>query len=174
MRPPSRVGTLAMARTRARDGFALAADIQADGQNLGTFAMILPSRQRELDAPQPIFVAELDLSKLRKFAAGSGPIEDLPQFPGSSRDIALEAPASLANAEIERVLAKVKEPLLTGFECFDVFRDPTGQKLPADRKSIAYRLHYRAPDKTLKTDEIDSAHKAVVTALTSGLPVTQR
>jgi phenylalanyl-tRNA synthetase beta chain len=159
---------------RARDGFALAADIQADGQNLGTFAMILPSRQRELDAPQPIFVAELDLSKLRKFAAGSGPIEELPQFPGSSRDIALEAPASLANAEIERVLAKLKEPLLTGFECFDVFRDPGGQKLAADRKSIAYRLHYRAPDKTLKTDEIDTAHKAVVAALTSGLPVSQR
>ena len=159
---------------RTRDGFALAADIQADGQNLGTFAMILPSRQRELDAPQPIFVAELDLSKLRKFAAGSGAIEDLPQFPGSSRDIALEAPASLANAEIERVLAKVKEPLLTGFDCFDVFRDPSGQKLAADRKSIAYRLHYRAPDKTLKTDEIDTAHKAVVAALTSGLPVTQR
>lgn len=159
---------------RARDGFALAADIQADGQNLGTFAMILPSRQRELDAPQPIFVAELDLSKLRKFAAGSGAIEELPQFPGSSRDIALEAPASLANADIERVLAKIKEPLLTGFECFDVFRDPGGQKLAADRKSIAYRLHYRAPDKTLKTDEIDTAHKAVVAALTSGLPVTQR
>ena len=159
---------------RTRDGFALAADIQADGQNLGTFAMILPSRQRELDAPQPIFVAELDLSKLRKFAAGSGAIEDLPQFPGSSRDIALEAPASLANSEIERVLAKVKEPLLTGFDCFDVFRDPSGQKLAADRKSIAYRLHYRASDKTLKTDEIDTAHKAVVAALTSGLPVTQR
>ena len=80
----------------------------------------------------------------------------------------------LANAEIERVLAKVKEPLLTGFECFDVFRDESGQKLAADRKSIAYRLHYRAADKTLKTEEIDTAHKAVVAALTGGLPVTQR
>jgi phenylalanyl-tRNA synthetase beta chain len=159
---------------RARDGFALAADIQADGQNLGTFAMLLPSRQRELDIASPIFVAELDLSKLRKFAAGSREIEPLPQFPGSSRDVALEAPASLANAEIERVLAKVKEPLLTGFECFDVFRDESGQKLAADRKSIAYRLHYRAADRTLKTEEIDAAHKAVVAALTGGLPVTQR
>lgn len=159
---------------RAREGFALAADIQADGQNLGSFAMILPSRQRELDASQPIFVAELDLSKLRKFSAGGGAIEELPQFPASSRDIALEAPASLANAEIERILAKVKEPLLVGFECFDVFRDPSGQKLAADRKSIAYRLHYRAADRTLKTDEIDTAHKTLLAALTNGLPVTQR
>ena len=50
--------------------------------------------------------------------------------------IALEAPAALANAEIERVLAKVKEPLLTGFECFDVFRDPSGQKLAAEAERL--------------------------------------
>jgi phenylalanyl-tRNA synthetase beta chain len=159
---------------RAREGFALAADIQADGQNLGTFAMLLPSRQRELDASTPVFVAELDLPKLRKFVAGSREILELPQFPGSSRDLALEAPATLANVEIERVLAKVKEPLLTGFECFDVFRDESGQKLAADRKSIAYRMHYRAADRTLKAEEVDAAHKAVVTALTGGLPVSQR
>ena len=159
---------------RPREGFALAADIQADGQNLGTFAMLLPSRQRELDASTPVFVAELDLPKLRKFVAGSREIAELPQFPGSSRDLALEAPVTLANVEIERVLAKVKEPLLTGFECFDVFRDESGQKLAADRKSIAYRMHYRASDRTLKAEEIDAAHKAVVTALTGGLPVSQR
>lgn len=159
---------------RNREGFALACDIQADGQNLGTFAMVLPSRQRELDASGPIFVAELDLPKLRKFVAGKAEIVDLPQFPGSSRDLAMEAPAALANAEIERALAKVKEPLLTGFECFDVFSDPSGEKLAADKKSIAYRMHYRAADRTLKAEEIDAAHKAVVTALTAGLPVTQR
>ena len=78
-------------------------------------------------------------------------------------------------AIIERVLAsKVKEPLLVGFECFDLFRDPSGEKLPADRKSIAYRLHYRAADRTLKTEEIDAAHKGVVSSLTAALPVSQR
>ena len=160
---------------RAREGFALGCDIQAGGQNLGTFAMLLPSRQRELDTAGPIFAAELDLPKLRKLAVVSSSLEDLPLFPGSSRDLAMEAPASLANAEIERVLAsKVKEPLLAGFECFDIFRDPTGEKLSADRKSIAYRLHYRAADRTLKTEEIDAAHKNVVSVLTAALPVSQR
>ncbi|RYD54040.1 MAG: hypothetical protein EOP83_22585, partial [Verrucomicrobiaceae bacterium] len=44
----------------------------------------------------------------------------------------------------------------------------------ADRKSIAYRMHYRAADRTLKAEEVDAAHKAVVAALTGGLPVSQR
>ncbi|MCW1915161.1 phenylalanine--tRNA ligase subunit beta [Luteolibacter sp. GHJ8] len=159
---------------RNRDGFALACDIQADAQNIGTFAMILPSRQRELDAPSAIFVAELDLPKLRKLVAGKTDITDLPLFPGSSRDLAMEAPASLANAEIEKAFAKIKEPLLTGFECFDVFSDPSGEKLAADKKSIAYRIHYRASDRTLKAEEIDAAHTTVVTALLAALPVARR
>lgn len=159
---------------RERAGFSLAADIQADGQNIGTFAMISPARQRELGLSAPVFVAELDLPKLRKLAGGTGAVEDLPQFPGSSRDVALEAAADLPNAEIERVLGKVKEPLLVSIECFDLFTDPTGTKLAADRKSIAYRLLYRAADRTLKTEEIDAAHQGVLKALTSGLKVTIR
>jgi phenylalanyl-tRNA synthetase beta subunit len=98
-----------------------------------------PARERELDFNSPVFVAELDLAKLRKLLTGIEHVEDLPQFPGSSRDAAMELPATLPNAEIEGVLLKCNEPLLVSFECFDVFTDPTGVKLPADRKSVAYR-----------------------------------
>jgi phenylalanyl-tRNA synthetase beta chain len=40
--------------------------------------------------------------------------------------------------------------LLVDFECFDVFTDPSGAKLAADRKSLAYRFHYRASDRALR------------------------
>ena len=83
-------------------------------------------------------------------------------------------PLTTPNAEIEAVIAKLAEPLLIAFECFDVFTDPTGQKLAADRKSVAYRFHYRAPDRTLKTEEIDAAHQKVLEALTKGLGVKFR
>ncbi|RYD27920.1 MAG: hypothetical protein EOP87_20395, partial [Verrucomicrobiaceae bacterium] len=74
----------------------------------------------------------------------------------------------------EAVIAKHAEPLLTGSECFDVFTDPTGVKLPADRKSVAYRFHYRAADRTLKAEEVDAAHQKVLSALTTGLGVKFR
>jgi phenylalanyl-tRNA synthetase beta chain len=152
---------------RERDGFALGCDIKADDQNLGVFARLLPSRERALDFTSPVFVAELDLAKLRKLLTGIDHAEDLPQFPGSSRDAAMELPATLPNAEIEGVLAKCNEPLLIAFECFDVFTDPTGQKLPADRKSVAYRFQYRAADRTLKAEDVDAAHQKVLEALIS-------
>jgi phenylalanyl-tRNA synthetase beta chain len=159
---------------RGRDGFALGCDIKADDQNIGVFARLKPSRERELDFTSPVFVAELDLTKLRKLLAGIDHVEDLPQFPGSSRDAAMEVAATLPNAEIENVLLKLAEPLLVSFECFDVFADPTGQKLPADRKSIAYRFQYRAADRTLKAEEVDAAHQKVLEALAQKLGVKLR
>jgi phenylalanyl-tRNA synthetase beta chain len=152
---------------RDRDGFALGCDIKADDQNIGIFARLKPARERELDFTSPVYVAELDLTKLRKILTGIEHVEDLPQFPGSSRDAAMEVASTQPNAEIENVLLKLAEPLLVSFECFDVFNDPSGMKLPADRKSVAYRFQYRASDRTLKAEEVDAAHGKVLEALNS-------
>ncbi|MFC7336760.1 phenylalanine--tRNA ligase subunit beta [Haloferula chungangensis] len=161
-------------KPKEQEGFALGCDIMVDGQNIGSFAMLKPSRQRQIDATQPVYVAELDLSKLRKLSAVSRDIADLPQFPGSTRDVAMEAPSELLNSEIEKVLGKIKEPLLTGFECFDLFRDPSGEKLSADRKSIAYRISYRSGERTLKTEEVDTAHQAILAQLSKSLGISFR
>lgn len=159
---------------RERDGFALACDVLAGNVNLGVAARLRPARERELDFVAPVFVAELDLTKLRPLRGGTAAVEDLPQFPGSSRDAAMELPATTPSAEVGRVLGKLKEPLLTDHECFDVFRDPSGLKLAADRKSLAYRFHYRAPDRTLRAEEVDAAHQRVLAALAKSLPVKFR
>ena len=159
---------------RERDGFVLGCDVKAGEQNIGVFARLQPARERELDFPGPVFVAELDLGKLRKLLLGVDHVEDLPQFPGSSRDAAMELPSSLPNAEIENVLKKCTEPLLASYECFDVFSDPSGEKLAADRKSVAYRFQYRAADRTLKQKDVDTAHQNVLGALTQKLGVTFR
>jgi phenylalanyl-tRNA synthetase beta chain len=158
-------------RPGTSENWVLRADIMAAGQNLGSFAMLSPARQRDLDAPDPVFVAELDLAKLRKLSAVSTDIQELPQFPGSSRDVSIDAAIDLPNAEIEKALSKVKEPLLVGSACVDLFTDPEGAKIAADRKAVTYRLLYRSPLKTLQQQEIDQAHKGILEHLTKALPV---
>lgn len=159
---------------REREGFALACDIKAGDQNIGVFARLLPARERALDCESPVFVAEFDLGKLRKLLAGIEHVEDLPQFPGSSRDAAMELPMALPNADIENVLKQINDPLLVSYECFDVFTDPTGEKLAADRKSVAYRFLYRAADRTLKAEEVDAAHQKVLETLVQKVGVKFR
>ncbi|MDH4444297.1 MAG: phenylalanine--tRNA ligase subunit beta [Akkermansiaceae bacterium] len=159
---------------KERAGFVLASEIKVDDQNIGVFARLMPARERELDFTSAVYVAELDLGKIRKLLNGISHVEDLPQFPGSSRDAAMELPLAMPNAKIEAVIANLAEPLLVSSECFDVFTDASGIKIAAESKSVAYRFHYREPSRTLKTEEIDAAHQNVLDALVKGLDVKFR
>jgi phenylalanyl-tRNA synthetase beta chain len=152
-------------KPKDRENFALGAEIKAGEQTVGVFARLLPSRERALDLDVPVFVVELDLGKLRKLVSRSFHVEDLPQFPGSTRDAAMELPIGTPNATIEAILGKANESLLASYECFDLFTDPSGTKIPADRKSIAYRFGYRDATRTLKANEIDEAHKRILNLL---------
>ena len=161
-------------KPKDRENVALAAEIKAGDQTIGAFARLSLKRERDLDFPHPVFIAELDLAKLRKLISAKSQVEDLPQFPGSSRDAAMELPIETPNAQIEATLAKAKEPLLVSYECFDLFTDPSGEKIAADRKSIAYRFHYRDPAKTLKQNAIDEAHKRILELLMKITGITFR
>lgn len=159
---------------REREGFIIAADIQCDGKPVGIFAQLSPAKCRDLGADYPVYLVELDAKKCQQLSAGITQVGDLPQFPGSSRDAAMEAPVSLPNADIERAIKKHNEMLLESSACFDLFTDPSGAKLPADKKSIAYTFHYRSPERTLKAEEVDQAHQKLLGHLAKTLPITFR
>ena len=156
------------------EGFLQVAQVTAGGKTIGSFAQLSPSRGRDLDLEFPVYLAELDLARVCEIRNHQFHVDELPQFPGSSRDAAMEAPADLANAEIEKAVAGIKEPLLVNFTCFDVFRDPGGEKLAADRKSVAYTFLYRAADRTLKSEEVDAAHQKILQHLERTLPISYR
>ncbi len=159
---------------RDRDGFIICADVLADGKPIGVLAQLTPARCRELDANGPIYVAELDIKKFQQLATGIGQVAELPQFPGSSRDSAMEAPITLKNADIEKAITKHNENLLESYHCFDVFSDATGEKIAADKKSIGYSFFYRDAKKTLKAKDVDAAHQALLDHLEKTLKITFR
>ena len=160
--------------TRAREGFLLAGDIQLGGKPIGTFAQILPSRARELGFKSPIYLAELDQKKILGIRQDMFQVDALPQFPGSSRDIAMELPLTTTNGEIEKALAKHNDPLLVSALCFDQFHDPSGEKMPADKRSVAYSFGYRSDKGTMKQKVVDTAHDQLRDHLEKSLPVTFR
>lgn len=146
-----------------RPGCILAADLSLSKKEpLGYIAQIAPSRAREIDCPYPVFVAELDLARLHDLVAGNPPrFEELPKFPSITRDIALDVPADFPASRIDGALGNITEPLLVNWNVFDVFCDPSGARLAADRKSLAWTLVYRDPTRTLRSEEVDAAHAKV-------------
>jgi len=161
-------------RPKERSGFLLGAEIHLNGKNIGAFAQLSPSHQREFDITTPIYLAELDINKLVAIRQSARMANELSKFPGSSRDVALECPMNITAGDIVETLTKQNQPLLVNFTCFDHFHDSSGEKLAADKKSLAFRLDYRSEEKNLKAKEVEQAHEALVKVLCEKLQLTQR
>lgn len=145
-----------------RAGFTQIAEVHANKKPIGIFARLNLSRCRELDLPQGSFYCALELKKILDIKQQSIKAKELALYPSSSRDAALDVPKSTTNAEISKIIDTAKQTLLIEYHCFDVFTDSTGEKLATDRKSMAYSFTYRSADRTLKSEEVDTAHKTIL------------
>ena len=114
--------------------------------------------------PHRLFAAELDFEALMASATEERHYEPLPRFPAVSHDIAVVLDESWSNETIEREILSAGAPLLVGVKLFDRYR---GTPIPADKKSLAYSLTYRAPDRTLTDDEVIGVEKRVTEGLAS-------
>jgi phenylalanyl-tRNA synthetase beta chain len=137
--------------------FGLALEIRIGDFVAGIAGQLTPASARELDARAPVVAAELRLDALQAAALAPRVFVPSPKFPAITRDIAAILPRELGFGEVERVVAEAKEPLLAGVMPFDIFTDDSGAKLAADRKSLAFSLTFRSPERTLTTDEVNAA-----------------
>ncbi len=152
---------------------ALSLVVKVAGRPIGFAGQLWPAEARTLDATGAVLFAELDLGALDRSGAAKK-YREIPRFPSTTRDIALLAPLTLAHEQIATTLSAASEPLLEHVEIFDVFTDPTGAKVPADKKSLAYSLTYRASDRTLTAEEVNAAHARLKERLKSNLGVALR
>ncbi len=152
---------------------ALSLVIKIGGQPVGFAGQVWPKDGRALDTEAPVLFAEVDLGALPARSTAKR-YREIPRFPATARDIALLVPLALSHGEIVSVLRAAKEPLLIDMELFDVFADPSGTRIPADKKSVAYSLTYRSTDRTLTADEVNAAHARLKERLKTTLAVTLR
>ena len=155
---------------------ALSLIVKANGKPVGFTGQLWPADARALDCDVPVLFAEIDLAALWKAAPSdlAKKYREIPRFPATSRDIAMLVPLTLQHEAIAATLAKAKEPLLAGVELFDVFTDPSGAKVPADKKSLAYSLTYRSAERTLTADEVNAAHAKLKERLKTELAIALR
>lgn len=149
----------------ARETAAVGADIMINNQACGYMARVSLQTCRTLGLPMESYYAELDLRKLQQVATAPFKAADLPQFPGSGRDASLDVPAGTRHADIVKAIQAAKQKLLVSYQLKDVFCDPSGEKLAADRKAMTYTFLYRDAKKTLTAPEVDAAHKQVLDTL---------
>ncbi|MEH2163265.1 MAG: phenylalanine--tRNA ligase subunit beta [Nostoc sp.] len=145
------------------------------GNRLGIFGQLHPQLRREKGLPDSVYVFQLDLDVLLE-SLGQDEIlvpifQPYSTYPASDRDIAFFAPVKISVAEIQKVITKAGKDLLESVELFDEYR---GENVPEGQRSLAFRLVYRASDRTLTEAEVEPVHNKVREALVEKFGVNLR
>lgn len=138
------------------------ARILASGGPVAEIGEIAPALAERLGLDRPAWVAVLDVASVGRAAPAERRYAEIPRFPASKRDLAVVVPREAHHAELERVIREAGGPLLDGVRLFDVFE---GRAIGEGKKSTAYALEFRSPDRTLSDRDVDAAVHGIVQAL---------
>jgi phenylalanyl-tRNA synthetase beta chain len=138
---------------------------------LGIAGALHPIQCAALELPRIPWVFELDFSALARFARPVTPYQSLPRFPAVVRDVALIADEALPVQAVIDAVRALENPLITEARLFDLYR---GAPIPEQKKSLAYSIAYRASDRTLTAQEINTLHAQVIEHIVRTLGVEIR
>ena len=145
-------------------------EVDADGASLllvsdeGAVGRGYPAPDGALDAPAwagPVLVVE---ARVPASVADRPAIRyrPLPVHPGSERDLALLVPHGVSGAQIEAAVREGAGELLEEVFPFDLYE---GKGLPEGVRSLAWRLRFRAAERTLTDAEVDAGVERVLRLL---------
>ena len=138
-----------------------AARILVDGKPAGWLGEIHPLVAAEWDIEDTVAAFELDLDAV---PLPETPLYvDVTSFPEVREDLAVVVADDVAAADVLEVVRRAGAPLLARVSVFDVYRD--AERLGAGNVSLALRLSYRAPDRTLTDEEVAARRARISKAL---------
>ena len=143
-----------------------AARILIDGGAAGWIGEIHPEVAAGWDWSDAVAAFEVDLDVAAahvRFAT----YQDVTSFPEVREDLAVIVADTVTVAAVLDVVRAAGGSLLAGAEVFDVYRDE--QRIGAGDVSLALRLRFRAPDRTLTDEEVATRRRKIASALTSQL-----
>ena len=172
----ARVAVAATGRTATVRAAAIApwhpgrcAEIVVDGAVVGYAGELHPAACAALDLPRRTCAMEIDLDAVPLPEVTVAPA--ISGFPPALIDVALVVAADVPAAEVESALVDGAGQLLEAVRLFDVY---AGEQVGHGRRSLAYTLTFRAPDRTLTVEEAVAARDAAVTVANRRVGATLR
>ena len=135
------------------------AGLRVGGSLVGYAGELHPGVCASFGVPPRTAYAEVDLDALVVAAPAVVPAPELSTRPVAKEDVALVVDADTPAGGVEAALRAGAGPLLEEIRLFDVY---TGPPVADGKKSLAFALRFRAPDRTLTEVETSQARDAAV------------
>jgi phenylalanyl-tRNA synthetase beta chain len=141
---------------------ALKCELKLAGKVCGKLGVWPRDIMTKLDIDAPVGWFEFDLALLQQGMHADVKYRPLPRFPIAWRDLALLVERDKFAADLEATIAAAGGEFLTSVRPFDLFE---GKKLGENKKSLAFRIEFFHPDRSLETEEVDGWIAAIVKRL---------
>ncbi len=145
------------------------AAIAIDNNRLGVLGEVHPKVLEAFEISESVYLFEIDMAALVPFTAGHKLFQPISRFPAIVRDIALVVDSGVTHRQVQDIITGF--PLVTGVALFDVY---AGEQLPADKKSLAYRITFQSPSHTLTDKEVNRVQQQILDKLSKQLGATLR
>ncbi len=140
-----------------------AAAWKVNGKVLVSFGEAAPALTKGMRLRYPLFIALLETEQLMAMSKGIAKYSPIPQFPGTSRDVSFVAPSNLKHNDIVALIQGLKLQYLEKIQLFDIFEDE--KVLGKGRRSLAYNITFRNPERTMTDDEGNALQEQIRKAL---------
>jgi phenylalanyl-tRNA synthetase beta chain len=107
-------------------------------------------------------VFELDLETLFERVPDRAVYEDVITYPALRQDLAFTLAEDVLASDVSAVAREAAGPELRQIDVFDVYR---GEPIPEGKKSIAFRVSFQSPERTLSDDDARALRERIVRAL---------
>ena len=138
------------------------AKVSFRGKQVGAIGKVSPVVAAQFGVEGDTFALELSIAKLASLMREAVTVASPSVYPSAVEDLALIVDLATPAGDLASAIAG--NGLVESVELFDIY---TGDQIPAGSKSLAFRVFYRSPDRTLTDRDVEKARRGIVRRLES-------
>lgn len=142
------------------------AEIYFKGEYLGVLGEVHPGVLKNYGMKKRAYIAELDFYKVVEYTKENYFYEELAKYPAIKRDLAFVLDRDIDSIQLKELCFREGSKLLESFKVFDIYQ---GEHIAPGKKSVAFSLVFRAKDRTLEENEINSIVDKIIASVESDL-----
>lgn len=138
------------------------AQIRAQDKFLGIMGELHPDIKEVFDFNQAVYIFEINFSLLQELTAEKRVFQPLPRFPAVFRDLSFMVEEKILAGDLKQAIWEGGQGLVKEVFLFDLYR---GKPIPPGKKSLAFRIKYQHPERTLRDEEVNELHQRIISFL---------
>ena len=133
--------------------------IRSGGDTIGFFGKIDGEIVKRFEIDSDVYGYEFSVDVIKKHIQLERLFEIFSRYPFVEKDLAFVVDEQLSAGEIRSLIFESGRPLVKNVSIFDLYK---GDKLGNSKKSIAFRIHFQSPERTLNEKEVSKIFNKII------------